>query len=136
MTQLLVLRHLRNAPEQQATQKELCESLTLSRSTVTGIIDRMEKKALVKRLPKKNDRRTNYIGLTESSFALITSIPDPIHERLINNLSEATGEEQNRISEALIMLTHFLGIDNMEASPLLTNEELSPEQHKKTEKGT
>lgn len=125
MTQLLVLKHLRNSPEQQATQKALCESLTLSRSTVTGIIDRMEKKNLVERLPKKNDRRTNYIGLTKSSLELLNSIPDPIQERLVRNLSKATDRDQVMISESLNMLTHFLDIDNLEASPLLTNEELS-----------
>lgn len=124
MTQLLVLRHLRLTPHQQATQKELCESLNLSRSTVTGIVDRMVKKNLVERLPKKNDRRTNYVGLTGYSLDLLSTIPDPIQVRLIKKLSEVPEKEQIKISESLHLLTHFLGLEGLEASPILTDEEL------------
>lgn len=125
MSQLLVLHHLKQAPEEQLTQKELCETLNLSRSTVTGIIDRMEKKELVKRLPNINDRRTNYVGLTAKSHDLLKKAPDPIQNVLIRKLEEAPETQQVMISNSLQHLTEFLGIEKLEAAPLLLEEELS-----------
>ncbi|MFA0962874.1 MarR family winged helix-turn-helix transcriptional regulator [Roseivirga sp. BDSF3-8] len=123
ITQLLVLRRLQVTPQQQVTQKELCEQLNLSRSTVTGVVDRMVKKNLLERLPKKNDKRTSYVGLTTHSLNMLSTIPDPIQVRLIKKLSEAPDAEQKKINESLYMLTVFLGIDQIEASPLLMAEE-------------
>ena len=46
ITQLLCLSHLEKTPNYQTTHKELMELLSLNSSTVTGIINRLEKKRL------------------------------------------------------------------------------------------
>ena len=49
--QVLCLNYLRESPNYQATQGKVKKFLNLNSSTVSGIIDRLEKKGLVARLP-------------------------------------------------------------------------------------
>ncbi|WP_368490914.1 MarR family winged helix-turn-helix transcriptional regulator [Clostridium sp. BJN0013] len=44
---------------------DLSEKMGLSNSTVSGIVDRLEKQGLVKRIRSKTDRRVVYISVTE-----------------------------------------------------------------------
>jgi DNA-binding MarR family transcriptional regulator len=44
--------------------KELSRSVGLAHSTVSGIVDRLEKRGMAERLPNPNDRRTSKIVVT------------------------------------------------------------------------
>ena len=48
------------------SQSDLGRLLTVHRSNVTGLVDRLEKLGLVQRLDDKSDRRVNRIALTEA----------------------------------------------------------------------
>ncbi len=52
------------------TQAELCERLNSSPMAMTGLLDRMEGKNLVKRVEDPNDRRVKRIYLTDGALAL------------------------------------------------------------------
>src|SRR5690349_4995020 len=54
---------------------ELSEKIRAQNSTVTGIIDRMEREALVTRERSKEDRRVVYIKLTAKGRELAREIP-------------------------------------------------------------
>ncbi len=54
---------------------ELSERIRAQNSTVTGIIDRMEREALVTRERSKEDRRVVYIKLTSKGKKLAEEIP-------------------------------------------------------------
>ncbi|MCL5292171.1 MAG: MarR family transcriptional regulator [Actinobacteria bacterium] len=56
---------------------ELASACCCSRATITGIIDTMEKKGLVKREPNPGDRRSLLVKLTEKGEALRRSAPTP-----------------------------------------------------------
>ena len=121
--QLLCIHHLHNAPDYRLSQKELCNKLSLNSSTLSGIIDRLEKKALVARLPKKGDKRVSYISLTSKGHVLSRTAPDILEHKLSKNLSKASEEEKKKINEALDLLTSFLDITdvNMKNPPSLEN---------------
>ena len=53
--QVLCLSFLHESPTYQATQGEIRNFLNLNSSTVSGIINRLEKKGLLARLPKSCD---------------------------------------------------------------------------------
>ena len=55
--------------------KELAEALACTRATVTGIVDTLEKKALVARQPHPDDRRSMLVNLTDAGKALLKSTP-------------------------------------------------------------
>lgn len=70
--QLLCLEYLKEAPNYQATQRMIRDHLRLNSSTMTGIINRLEKKGYVARLPKSGDKRVTNIALTSSGERILT----------------------------------------------------------------
>jgi DNA-binding MarR family transcriptional regulator len=59
---------------------ELSDAIRAQNSTVTGIIDRMEREELVERIRSTQDRRVVYIRLTEKGRKLAREIP---HEPIV-----------------------------------------------------
>lgn len=72
-----------------ATPAQLSEHFGLEGSTVTGILDRLEKKGLVERKTDDHDRRTYHIVITETGWAL--------SEEMLERAKRA-----NRIVESMI----------------------------------
>jgi DNA-binding MarR family transcriptional regulator len=120
--QVLCLNYLNNCTDYQSTHKEIRNYLNLNSSTVTGIIDRLEKKGLVARLPKKEDKRTTYIALTSLGAKLLDKIPALLHERLSIKLEKLPENKINELNQSLDILIHYLDITEIEASPMITIE--------------
>lgn len=55
---------------QTGTPKELAQTLMVENSTISGILDRMQKKGLIDRQTDPNDRRSVRVILTNSGNAL------------------------------------------------------------------
>ena len=75
-----VLIQLHEAPDGRLRMQALADSVVLSRSGVTRLIDRMEKAGLVRREPSREDRRGSYAALTEDGRGVF-SRAQPIHHR-------------------------------------------------------
>lgn len=121
--QVLCLNFLKNSPGFMATQKEICTFLNLNPSTVTGIMNRLEKKGYIARLPKKDDKRKTSIILTSKSSELLNKIPPLMHERLSDNLETISPSDAQKINDALNLLIDYLDIGNIDAGPLITFED-------------
>ncbi len=126
--QLLCLNYLSDQPGLCASHKEIAGFLELNSSTVTGIISRLESKSLVARLPNIVDKRSTNIAITSAGKKLMDESPDLLHNRLLLKLKNLNQEDLIQISNSLDILINHLGIQEIEASPLLTIEhELSSE---------
>lgn len=68
MTQFDILATLGNQPPM--TCKELGEKTLILKGTMTGVLERMEAKGLIERIPNKDDGRSYKIGLTKSGNKL------------------------------------------------------------------
>ena len=124
ITQLLCLGHLENSPGYKSTHKELMNLLSLNSSTVTGIINRLEKRGYVARLPKKTgDKRVTYVILTASGIKLLEETPNVLHDRLAKRLASLSEQDRNLVKKALEIIISAMQIKQIEASPLLTTEE-------------
>lgn len=121
--QLLCLEHLTKSEGYQTTHRNLTRLLHLNSSTVTGIINRLEKKGLVARLPKKDDRRITNIALTSAGYALINQTPDLLHEKLNQRLQKLPSAKTEAIRDALKTLVEALDIADLDASPVITIED-------------
>lgn len=121
--QLLCLNFLSNCPDFMSTHRELTRFLHLNSSTVTGIINRLEQKSLLARLPKKGDKRVTNIALTSTGSKVLDSSPDLLHEKLNKKLSALPEDKVSTIKNALNELVKALEIDDLEASPVITMEE-------------
>jgi len=121
--QLLCLEYLKEAPNYQATQRMIRDHMRLNSSTMTGIINRLEKKGYVARLPKSGDKRVTNIALTSSGERILTHTPDLMQKRLDVKLRSLSDEEINKINSALDTLIDMLEIEDIDASPVLTGGE-------------
>jgi len=121
--QLLCLNHLSKQEDYQGTHKELTCYLNLNSSTVTGIINRLEQKGFVARLPKKGDRRITYISLTSAGYKVLQSTPDLLHDKLAIKLSKLPDLDIGNIRASLHQLVQAMGLENVDASPLLVVED-------------
>jgi len=86
----MVLMLLTRCPEQQSTPAELAEEAGVTRATMTGLVDTLEKDALVTRKNDPADRRTVLVQLTGSGrkrlarmlpgyFAAVTKMLQPLN---------------------------------------------------------
>ena len=66
-----VLLQLYSAPEMRLRMQVLSDSLVLTRSGATRLVDRIEKAGLVRREPAAEDRRGYYAILTEDGLRLL-----------------------------------------------------------------
>jgi DNA-binding MarR family transcriptional regulator len=64
----------------QASPKELAQELALENSTISGVLDRMQKKGLIDRMLDPNDRRSIQVVLTPAGAALETDVLRVIDE--------------------------------------------------------
>jgi len=118
--QVLCLKYLKNCDGFQATHNDINKYLQLNASTTTGIINRLESKGLLARLPKSVDKGITNIVLTADGDKILAEIPLLMHNKLINKLNELPETELPKITNILDLIIQLLEIEEIEASPLLT----------------
>jgi len=125
--QLLCLGHIERALNKQTTHGELMKLLSLNSSTITGIINRLEKKGLTRRLPKQGDKRVTLIGITTAGSEVVHQAPDILHDQLAAKIRALPDVTQQKIKEALRIIVEAMEIEKIEASPLITiNDPIEP----------
>lgn len=87
---------------------DLSEKLGLSNSTVSGIIDRLEKQDLVKRTRSESDRRVVYVSATEKFKKGFEESFKELENDFGRMLSKASTEEIDTIIEGLHLLQKIL----------------------------
>ena len=94
----------------EASQRELCDDLDLDRSTVAGLVARLEARGLVARVRAEDDRRRNVVQLTDDGHALLDEVV-PAAARVDDVLTAAlTARERAELQRLLgKVLTHALG---------------------------
>ena len=88
--------------------KEIAERLKLENSTISGILERMEKKGLIKRMISKEDRRFIQIMLTEKGAALeedVLAAVDEVNEEVMSVFSKEECENLKTQLRVLAGLT-------------------------------
>jgi DNA-binding MarR family transcriptional regulator len=102
-SQLLVLKMLE--PKGKVSLSELSDRIRAKNSTVTGIIDRMERDGLVGRRRSEDDRRVVYLELTAKGRKLAGDAKiDPMHlfRALLEDLPPRDATELERIMTGLV----------------------------------
>ena len=90
------------------TVKQLAEHLYLDSSTVTGILDRMEQKGLIKKKADPKDRRALQVLLTEKG----QDLEEPLSQAILNANKKALQEMNDKEYESLKELLHKLSPGN------------------------
>ncbi len=94
----------------------IAKHVMVNSSTVTGIIDRLEKKALVKRSRISSDRRVVTVELTKAGRALAENAPPPIQQKIIDGLHRLSPKEIDEIALTLKRLTDMLDVQDLKVT--------------------
>ncbi|MFZ5432012.1 MAG: MarR family winged helix-turn-helix transcriptional regulator [Bacteroidota bacterium] len=115
--QILCLNYLKRSPNFQSTQNELRLFLNLNGSSMHGLIERLEKKGLIARLPKSGDRRKVQISLTAKGDKLTGTIPPTLLDRLAKNLVLQDEQTLTGLQSYLQLLTKLMEINVSTTDP-------------------
>ena len=91
-------------------------------STITGVIDRLENKELVRRTRNSPDRRVINIVLTDRGKTLAENAPSPIQQKIVDGVRRLPKRKVEEIIYNLNLLTHMLDVQDLEVEH--PNEEL------------
>jgi DNA-binding MarR family transcriptional regulator len=92
---------------------ELSKRMYLHPSTMTGVVDRLEKKGFVVRKRDEGDRRVIQLQLTPQGTYLIKKAPNPIQGKMIYGLRRLKRHELDSIFRAVQKLTEIMEAQHM-----------------------
>ena len=89
----LTLIVMNRAPDEEISPSTVAEKLGVTRSTMTGLLDGLEKSKLIERLPHSNDRRKLAVRLTKQGRQTLRKIL-PGYYRMINTVMADLNEAE------------------------------------------
>lgn len=119
-SQLAALRHL--ARRGSLSAGEVARGVSVSQATITGVLDRLERRGLVTRTRDPEDRRRVVIELTEAGREVVATSPPPLHERFVLRLAELPETERQEIDRVLRRIVQMMELEDVEAAPVLAAE--------------
>lgn len=90
--------------EDGVTQQMLCNSTFKDKPSMTRLIDNLEKQSLVYRAASKEDRRSNFIHLTELGRSIEKPATIAVDETMTSALKGIDEEGMNRIRNVLALV--------------------------------
>ncbi len=120
--QLLILQEIAGAGE--ITASELAKAISLSQATVTGILERLEKRNLIARRRSNSDRRRVKVSATATGRRLLEAAPPLMQESFLEQFDRLQNWEQHMILSTLQRLVTMMDAKQIEAAPILMSEPL------------
>lgn len=117
MPQLMTMQTLRISGP--LTIGMLAREMNLAQATVTSIIDRLERKGLVRRERSHTDKRKVLACPTEAGLELLKSAPATLQDTFIREFEDMHDWEQSMIVASLERVSHILGAHHLDAAPML-----------------
>ena len=101
------------------TLSALAKEVNLGMSTVNGIVDRLESKALLTRTRSETDRRRVTLSITPKGREVAKAAPSLLQDRLSNALRQLPELEQAAIAFSLERVVELMEAEQLDASPNL-----------------
>lgn len=116
--QLVVLKELVETSPQ--TVSSLAAAVNLSQATVTGILDRLERKAMITRGRDSQDKRKVMVSPTSAAEHALAGAPPLLQEHFTTAFSDLADWEQTQILSSLQRIVALMEAGGVEAGPILT----------------
>lgn len=87
---------------------ELSSKLSLPNSTVSGIVDRLEKLGMVERIRSEKDRRVVHVSISPKFTEMNQNFHKQLEENIETTMNRGTPEELDKIVEGLNALKKLL----------------------------
>jgi DNA-binding MarR family transcriptional regulator len=95
---LVQVRLLGVLRDREPTMQELARLLELDKSSISGLVDRAERRGLVKRIPSTNDRRSSLVRLTAAGRRLVNSAASGFADQIAELTAHLGAAEQQALS--------------------------------------
>jgi MarR family 2-MHQ and catechol resistance regulon transcriptional repressor len=92
------------AEEGPLPMKDISEKMFVTRADVTGLVDKLESKGLVRRVAHHRDRRATLIELTPKGREVQERISSKYKAFMSDSLKTLTRDEQDYLHDALLKL--------------------------------
>jgi DNA-binding MarR family transcriptional regulator len=116
--QLTLLREL--VGEGELAVGELAKAIHLSQATVTGILDRLVQRGLVRRRQGDRDRRRVLVHLTQEGREMLARTPPLLQEHFTAQFAKLADWEQTQILSSLQRVVAMMEATDLDATPILT----------------
>jgi DNA-binding MarR family transcriptional regulator len=126
--QLVVLKEL--VAQAPRSVSELARAVNLSQATVTGILDRLERKSMILRERDIHDRRKVMVSPTSEAERVMADAPPLLQEHFTGGFRELPDWQQSQILSSLQRIVALMEAADVEAGPILTTGPLdaTPEE--------
>jgi DNA-binding MarR family transcriptional regulator len=101
---LTQLRMLAVLEDREIGMLALARILELEKSSVTGLVDRAERRGLVRRVPVAGNRRAVHVTVTEAGGALARSVRDIVRAEVTALAAPLSAPQQDRLSRSVAVL--------------------------------
>ena len=109
--QAVALLAIDSSSGRQSTPGRIAEFMAADSPTVSGVINRLEKRGLVTASPNPADKRSRLITLTPKADALLPAIRESLREASAWAESLMPAEELHRLTHLLERFVELLGVD-------------------------
>ena len=116
--QLVVLKEL--LEDSPRPVSELAHAVNLSQATVTGILDRLERKDMISRKRSDVDRRKVLVSPTSAAETALAGAPPLLQEHFTEGFSRLPEWQQTQILSSLQRIVALMEADHVAAGPILT----------------
>ena len=120
LPQLVILQELSKNSEMPVG--ELAKAISLGQATVTGILDRLEKRGLIVRRKSDNDKRKVLAAPTEECIKLIATMPSPLQQTFVSQFEKLHDWEKSMILAVLQRIVAMMDAKSIEAYPMLATD--------------
>lgn len=111
----IVLMLLNREPTIGLNPSDLAAKSGVTRATMTGLLDGLERKKLVRRHNNQADRRTVLVHLTDQGINLLEGILHDYYRKIALLMEGLTGDEKRQLSDMLLKISH--GIPHIHPLP-------------------
>jgi DNA-binding MarR family transcriptional regulator len=94
----------------------------LGRGTVTGILDRLEHRRLIRRDRGQRDRRSVEITLTDEGQRILEKAPSLLQDQFHERLAQLAEWERTQILATLQRIADMMDASEIDAAPVLSSE--------------
>ena len=116
--QALILKALQHG---SLSAGELANRISLSHGTVTDILNRLEQRALIKRIRDTEDRRRVMVETTPDGRILLERSPPLLQESFVERFNNLQKWEQTQLLASLQRIAAMMDAEDIDAAPVLSS---------------
>ena len=122
VSQLIALQEIKRAGT--ISPSKLAESMSLSRGTMTTLLNKLYARELVNREGDATDKRRWFFSLTKFGEKILEQAPPMLHDQFSEKFGQLQPWEQSQIVSALERIVALLNAENIDAAPILDTQEI------------